>query len=62
MSRDQRYNRFDNYNLEKLNNMIDMCIGCGAEYIYVSKRVAKTAQQLIKARGLSSKVKIKTHC
>ena len=62
MSRDKRYNRFNDYNIEKLNNMIDMCISCNAEYIYISKRVVKTAQQLIKARGLTSKIKIKTHC
>jgi hypothetical protein len=62
MSRDKRYNRFNDYNIEKLNNMIDMAVQCSAEYIYISKRVVKTAQQLLKARGLFTKIKIKTHC
>jgi len=59
MTRDQRYN---SYNIEKLNNMIDMAVMCSADSIYISKSVVKTAQQLIKARGLSGKIKIKTHC
>ena len=61
MSRDKHYNRFNDYNIEKLNNMIDMAVQCSAEYIYISKRVVKTAQQLIKVRGLSDKIKIKVH-
>ena len=61
MARDKHYDRFNNYNIDKLNNMIDMCILCNAESIYISKKVLKLAKQLIKIRGLESKIKIKTH-
>jgi len=60
MSRDKRFNKLNNYNIDKLNSIITVAIIGESDIIYVPKRIRKLAVQLLKEQKLYDKIKIKT--
>lgn len=60
MSRDRRFNRLNNYNIDKLNSIITVAIIGESDTIYVPKRIRKLAVQMLKEQKLYDKIKIKT--
>ena len=57
MSKTDRYNH---YNLDRLDSIITIAILGEADKIYVPKKIVKLAKQMLKAKGLYDKIKIKT--
>ena len=53
-------NRYSHYNLDRLESIITIAILGESDSIYVSKKIVKLAKQMLKAKGLYEKIKIKT--
>lgn len=50
-----------NYNIDRINSIITVAILGEKDTIYIEKRVAKLAKQMLKVKGLYGKIKIKTY-
>jgi len=53
-------NRYNHYNLDRLEAIITIAILGDSDTIYVPKKIVKLAKQMLKAKGLYDKIKIKT--
>ena len=61
MTSDRRSSRYDHYNVEKLEAKIFTAMVGNETTVYVQKRLAKIAKQMLKVKGLGNDIKIKTY-
>lgn len=60
MSRDKMFDRMHHYNLDKIDSIITVAILGDCATIYIPKKIRKLALQMLKDKGLSDTIKIKT--
>jgi len=60
MSKDKKYNRYDQYNIDKLDSLVTVALIADQKVVYVPKRIYKLAKQFLKVQGIKD-IEIKTY-
>jgi len=60
MSKDKKYNRYDKYNIDKLDSLVTVALIADQKVVYVPKRIYKLAKQFLKVQGIKD-IEIKTY-
>ena len=60
MSRDKKHNRYNQYNISKLDSLVTVALIADQKTIRVPKRIYKLAKQFLKVQGIKD-IEIKTY-
>lgn len=55
--RDKKHNRYEKYNLDRLDSLVTIALIADEESIRVPKRLYKLAKQFLKAQNIDLKIK-----